>query len=96
MQLIPDRNYVSHPNISPLSGPAVARIGAALEPFSFDVIYDAFFDRVIPRGGKGRGASVGQALRRHHRRRRHGGAGLIKVRLRPRRRCETGSAGPFR
>lgn len=56
MQLIPDRNYVSfmpsYPNIIPLSGPAVARIGAALEPFSFDVIYDAFFDRVIPRGGK--------------------------------------------
>jgi hypothetical protein len=56
VQLIPDRNYVSfmrsYPNIIPLSGPAVARIGAALEPFSFDVIYGAFFDRVIPRGGK--------------------------------------------
>jgi hypothetical protein len=23
-----------------------------LEPFSYDVIYGAFFDRVIPRGGK--------------------------------------------
>jgi hypothetical protein len=30
----------------------VARIGAMLEPLSYDVIYGAFFDRVIPRGGK--------------------------------------------
>jgi hypothetical protein len=56
VQLIPDRNYVSfmrsYPNIIPLSAPAVARIGAMLEPFAFDVLYGAFFDRVIPRGGK--------------------------------------------
>src|SRR5262249_5857361 len=42
----------SYPNIIPLSAPAVARIGAMLEPWSFDVVYGAFFDRVIPRGGK--------------------------------------------
>src|ERR1700730_5672702 len=56
VQLIPDRTYVSfmrsYPNIIPLSAPAVARIGAMLEPWPFDVIYGAFFDRVIPRGGK--------------------------------------------
>jgi hypothetical protein len=56
VQLVPDRNYVSfmrsYPNIIPLSAPAVARIGAMLEPYSFDVIYGAFFDRVVPRGGK--------------------------------------------
>jgi hypothetical protein len=56
VQLIPDRNYVSfmrsYPNIIPLSAPAVAGIGAALEPYAFDVIYGAFFDREIPRGGK--------------------------------------------
>ena len=56
VQLIPDRTHVSfmrsYPNIIPLSAPAVARIGAMLEPFSFDVIYGAFFDRVIPRAGK--------------------------------------------
>jgi hypothetical protein len=56
VQLIPDRNYVSfmrsYPNIIPLSAPAVARIDAMLEPFAFDVIYGAFFDRVIPRGGR--------------------------------------------
>jgi len=56
VQLIPDRTHVSfmrsYPNIMPLSAPAVARIGAMLEPLSFDVIYGAFFDRVIPRAGK--------------------------------------------
>jgi hypothetical protein len=56
VQLIPDRRHVSfmrsYPNLIPLSAPAVARIGAILEPFSFDVIYGAWFDRVIPRGGK--------------------------------------------
>ena len=30
----------------------MARIGAMLEPYSFDVIYGAFFVRVVPRGGK--------------------------------------------
>jgi hypothetical protein len=56
VQVIPDRSHVafmrSYPNIIPLSGPAVARIGAALEPFVFEVIYGAFFDRIVPRGGK--------------------------------------------
>jgi len=42
----------SYPNIIPLSAPAVARIGATLAPYSFDVLYGAFFDRVVPRGGK--------------------------------------------
>jgi hypothetical protein len=56
VQLIPDRKHVSfmrsYPNLIPLSAPAVARIGAILEPVAFDVIYGAWFDRVIPRGGK--------------------------------------------
>ena len=56
VQLIPDRKHVSfmrsYPNLIPLSVPAVARIGAMLEPFAFDVIYGAWFNRVIPRGGK--------------------------------------------
>jgi hypothetical protein len=56
VQLIPDRTHVSfmrsYPNLIPLSAPAVARIGAMLEPFSYDVIYGAFFDRVISRAGK--------------------------------------------
>ena len=56
VQAIPDRNYVSfmrsYPNLVPLSAAAVARIGSMLEPFSFDVIYGAFFDRVVLRAGK--------------------------------------------
>ena len=30
----------------------MARIGVMLEPYAFDVIYGAFFDRFILRGGK--------------------------------------------
>ena len=56
LQLIGDRRYVSfmrsYPNMIPLSAPAVVRIGAMLEPFSFDVLYGAFFDRVVPQGGQ--------------------------------------------
>jgi hypothetical protein len=56
VQLIPDRGYVSfmrsYPNMIPLSAPAVARIGAMIEPFSFDALYGAFFGRETPSGGK--------------------------------------------
>jgi hypothetical protein len=56
VQVIPDRNFVSfmrsYPNLIPLSAPAVERIGALLEPFAFDVIHGAWFDRIIPRGAK--------------------------------------------
>ncbi len=56
VQHIPDRKFVtfmrSYPNQIPMSAPAVARIGEMLEPFVFDVLYGAWFDRVIPKGGK--------------------------------------------
>jgi hypothetical protein len=56
VQLIPDRKFVtfmrSYPNQIPMSAPAVARIGDMLEPYAFDVLYGAWFDRVIPQGGK--------------------------------------------
>jgi hypothetical protein len=56
LMVIPDHNYVSfmrsYPNLIPLSASAVERIGAMLEPFAFDAIYGAFFDRVIANGGK--------------------------------------------
>jgi hypothetical protein len=56
IQVIPDRKFVgfmrSYPNLIPLSAPAVERIGASLEPYPFDVIYGAFFERTIPRNGK--------------------------------------------
>ncbi|MFL6796930.1 MAG: MBL fold metallo-hydrolase [Xanthobacteraceae bacterium] len=56
VQLIPDRRHVSfmrsYPNLIPLSAPAVRHVADMLEPFDFDVIYGAFFDRIIPHGGK--------------------------------------------
>src|SRR6185295_18748879 len=56
VQLIPDKKFVtfmrSYPNQIPMSAPAVKRIGDMLEPYSFDVLYGAWFDRVTPQGGK--------------------------------------------
>ena len=55
VQAIPDRNFVtfmrSYPNMVPLSGPAVERIGALLEPYRYDIIYGAWFDRPFTNGG---------------------------------------------
>jgi hypothetical protein len=42
----------SYPNLIPLDREAVQRIAAALEPWRFDPIYGAWFERVIPSGGK--------------------------------------------
>jgi glyoxylase-like metal-dependent hydrolase (beta-lactamase superfamily II) len=51
-----DRKWVSfmrsYPNLIPLSAQAVTRIGAVLAPFSFDVIYGHYFDRVIAANAK--------------------------------------------
>ena len=84
----------SYPNIIPLSAPAVARIGAMLEPYAFDVIYGAFFDRVIPRGGK-------EALRRSvaryiaaDQRVTEGRSSVDHPPIARRRRCGTGSIDP--
>jgi hypothetical protein len=56
VMVIPDRSHVSfmrsYPNLMPLSAPSVERLGATLEPFAFDAIYGAFFDRNIAEGGK--------------------------------------------
>ncbi len=42
----------SYPNFIPLSARAVERIGAALKPFAFEMIYGHYFDRVIAKDGK--------------------------------------------
>ena len=51
-----DRKWLSfmrsYPNFIPLSALTVQAIGAALAPYSFDVIYGHYFDRVIPRNAK--------------------------------------------
>ncbi len=56
VQVLPNRNFVSfmrsYPNFFPLSAPAVERIGKLLAPYSFDIIYGAWFDRIVPRDGK--------------------------------------------
>jgi len=56
VQVIPDRKFVtfmrSYPNMVPLSAPSVERIGTMLEPYDFDIIHGAWFDRTIPHDGK--------------------------------------------
>jgi hypothetical protein len=52
---VPDRNVSfmwSYPNLVPLPAREVERIGAALEPWAFDRIYGAWWDRVVPSGAK--------------------------------------------
>ena len=54
--MIPDRAWVSfmysYPNLIPLDAAAIRRIAAALEPFEFDRIVGAWWERVVPRDGK--------------------------------------------
>jgi hypothetical protein len=42
----------SYPNIIPLPDRAVQRIADALEPYDFDVIYGAWWDRLVRRDAK--------------------------------------------
>jgi hypothetical protein len=55
VQVIPDVAHVgfmySYPNLIPLSPAAVARIAGALEPYPFEVIYGAWWGRIVPRDG---------------------------------------------
>ena len=55
VQVIPDRGFVSfmysYPNLIPLPASTVQRIAAALEPFPFDTIHGAWWDRFIERDG---------------------------------------------
>ncbi len=57
VQVVPDRNHVafmySYPNLIPLPPASVETIGTALEPFEFDTIYGAWWDRFIERDGSG-------------------------------------------
>ena len=82
VQVIPDRKFVtfmrSYPNMIPLSAPSVERIGAMLEPYDFDVIHGAWFDRTIPHDGKEDRQTIDRALRRGRARRRLGRIALKK------------------
>ena len=56
VQVLPNRNFVSfmrsYPNFFPLSAPAVERIGTQLKPYPFEIVYGAWFDRIVPHDGK--------------------------------------------
>ncbi len=55
VHVIPDRRYVSfmysYPNLIPLPASRVQGIAAALEPFEFDTIHGAWWDRFVEGGG---------------------------------------------
>ncbi len=52
VHVIPDRRYVSfmysYPNLIPLPAATVQKVAEALEPFPFDKIHGAWWDRFIP------------------------------------------------
>ena len=56
VQVVSDRRYVSfmysYPNLIPLPAGEVQRIVAAIEPYTFDRIYGAWWDRVVREGAK--------------------------------------------
>jgi glyoxylase-like metal-dependent hydrolase (beta-lactamase superfamily II) len=56
VQVIPDRTHVgfmySYPNLIPLPAEAVTAIAAALEPYPFEVIYGAWWGRIVRSDGK--------------------------------------------
>jgi hypothetical protein len=57
VQVIPDRSHVgfmySYPNLIPLPAAAVEGIARALEPFDFDVLYGAWWGRIVRGDAKG-------------------------------------------
>jgi hypothetical protein len=57
VQVIPDRSHVgfmySYPNLIPLPAAAVEGIAGALEPFEFDVLYGAWWGRIVRGDAKG-------------------------------------------
>lgn len=56
LQVVSDRRYVSfmysYPNLIPLPAREVQRIVAAVEPYAFDRIYGAWWDRVVKEDAK--------------------------------------------
>lgn len=58
IMVVPDRRFMSFmrsfPNLVPLNRRAVEKIVAAIEPYSFDRVYSAWWDRVADHDGKAR------------------------------------------
>ena len=55
IQIVPDRTHVafmwSYPNLVPLPEAEVDRMVAAVGPYSYEAIYGAWWDAIIPSGG---------------------------------------------
>ncbi len=65
VQVGPDKKVSfmrSYPDLIPLDAGSVQRIASLLEPFPFDPIYGAWWERVIPSGGK---AALAYSVRRY-------------------------------
>ena len=66
LQVVPDGKHVafmySYPNFIPLGAAAVRAIDERVKPWSYDAIYGAFWDRVIPRSAK---QAVATSVARH-------------------------------
>lgn len=68
IQVVPDSRYVSfmysYPNLIPLSAEKVRHIAAMVEPYPFERIYGAWWERVVRRDGK---AAVARSAERYFR-----------------------------
>jgi len=66
LTVVSDRRYVSfmysYPNLIPLPAPTVRQIAAAVEPYAFDRIYGAWWERVVQSDAK---AAVARSARRY-------------------------------
>ena len=66
IQVCADRKHVSfmysYPNYIPLAAAAVRRVVAAVEPYAYDRIYGAWWDKVIASNGK---AAVARSMERY-------------------------------
>lgn len=66
IQAVMDRRYVSfmysYPNLIPLPAAEVQRLAATVEPYPFERIYGAWWDKVIPGDGK---AAVARSAARY-------------------------------
>ena len=66
LQVTPDRRFLSfmrsYPNYLPLGEKAVRAVAATVEPYKYDAVYGAFWDRVIPKDAK---AIMDASVHRH-------------------------------
>lgn len=80
LQVCADRRHVSfmysYPNYIPLPAAAVEHVVRAVEPFAYERVYGAWWDRVIEEDGK---TAVARSAERYLRAIGHEGAGAIAI-----------------